>query len=46
MMPFSWGQCGTYNCVLTSYDADEVGTNLLVVVKQMHLDKEPKKDVS
>jgi p21-activated kinase 1 len=36
------GPCSTYSCVFTAY---QVGTNASVAIKQMDLDKQPKKDL-
>ena len=38
---FLGGPCSTYSRVFTAY---QVGTDLLVAIKQMDLDKQPKKD--
>jgi p21-activated kinase 1 len=39
---FSWGLCSASGGVFTAY---QVGTNLSVAIKQMDLDKQPKKDL-
>ena len=39
----SWVRCRVTGCVFTAY---QVGTNLSVTIKQMDLDKHPKKDLT
>ena len=41
-IPFPWGLCSASGGVFTAY---QVGTNLSVAIKQMDLDKQPKKDL-
>jgi p21-activated kinase 1 len=41
-MPFPWGLCSTSGGVFTAY---QVGNNLPVAIKQVDLDKQPKKDL-
>ena len=41
-IPFPWDSCSASGGVFTAY---QVGTNLSVAIKQMDLDKQPKKDL-
>ena len=41
-MPSPWGSCSASGGVFAAY---QVGTNLSVAIKQMDLDKQPKKDL-